>query len=163
MENPAKTFWNYTKAPKKEIDPTTTQETTKGIIMINDTNSVETIDNDTCFDDDLTVVDEQDLVFIGRAKKKPKNYFDGGTYLTNSPSFRDGWTKVDWDFYAALVTIKVQRKNRKNQIPVLDDIVEFRMLPTKEANDLCDKLFAMDYVFVVYEGDKVREKNNVSQ
>lgn len=138
-----------------ENDNTKTPQEVRDSIMTNDVNS----------SDDLGIVicDESDLTFPHQKKKKIKTHFDGGSYLNNYPHHRDGWTKVDFDFYAALVTIKVQRKNRKNQIPVLDDIVEFRMLPTKEANELCDKLFAMDYVFVVYEGDKIRRKNNDSQ
>lgn len=138
-----------------ENDNTKTPQEIRDSIMTNDVNS----------SDDLGIVicDEIDLTFPRQKKKKIKTHFDGGSYLNNYPHHRDGWTKVDFDFYAALVTIKVQRKNRKNQIPVLDDIVEFRMLPTKEANELCDRLFAMDYVFVVYEGDEIRRKNNDSQ
>lgn len=145
MENPAKNFWSYSKTPQQ----------VKEIIMTNDVNSPETLDFEIC--------EESDLTYARQPKKKIKKHFDGGTYLTNSPSFRDGWTKVDWDFYASLVTIKVQRKNRKNEVPVLDDIVEFRMIPTKEANELCQRLFEMDYLFVVYEGDEVRRKKNDSQ
>lgn len=135
-----------------ENDNGKTEQEVRDSIMTNDVNSSDDLD--------IVICDESDLTFPRQKKKKIKPYFDGGTYLTNYPHHRDGWTKVDFDFYAALVTIKVQRKNRKNQIPVLDDIVEFRMLPAKEANELCDKLFAMDYVFVVYEGDEIRSKNN---
>lgn len=132
-----------------------TPEQIRGIIMTNDVNSADDLG--------MEIVNEEDLVFARQKKKKIKPYFDGGTWLSNSPHFRDGWTKTDWDFYAGLVRIKVLRKNKKGIVPVLDDIVEFRMLPTKEANELCQWLFDNDFTFVVYEGDEIRRKNNDSQ
>lgn len=132
-----------------------TPEQIRGIIMTNDINSSDDLD--------MEIVNEDDLVFLRQKKKKIKTYFDGGTYLDNHPHFRDGWTKKDWDFYAGLVKIKVLRKNKRGITPVLDDIVEFRMLPTKEANQLCQWLFDNDFTFVVYEGDEIRRKNNDSQ
>jgi len=116
--------------------------------------------NDVSSSDDITIVNEEDLVFVGRMKKpKVKPYFDGGTYLTNYPHHRDGWTKVDWDFYASLVRMKVARNTRKDKLTVLDDIKEFRMIPTKEANELCQYLYDTDMLFVVYEGDEIRRKS----
>ena len=124
------------------------------------------LQNDVSSSDDfgMEIVNEEDLIFAGRTKKpKVKPYFDGGTYLINYPHHRDGWTKLDWDFYATLVRMKVRRKNKKGIVPVLDDIVEFRMLPNKEANELCQWLFDNDFTFVVYEGDEIRTKNNDNQ
>lgn len=132
-----------------------TEQEARAIIMTNDINSSDDLG--------MIICEESELDFPRQKKKKITPYFDGGTYLSNYPHFRDGWSKVDFDFYAALVTIKVQRKNRKNEVVVLDDIVEFRMLPVKEANELCDRLFDMDYLFVVYEGDEIRKKNNDAQ
>lgn len=132
-----------------------TPEQVRGIIMTNDINSSDDLG--------MEIVNEEDLVFLRQKKKKIKAHFDGGTYLNNHPHFRDGWTKTDWDFYAGLVRIKVLRKNKKGIVPVLDDIVEFRMLPSKEANELCQWLFDNDFTFVVYEGDEIRRKNNDSQ
>lgn len=118
------------------------------------------LQNDVSSSDDFTIVNEEDLVFVGRTKKpKVKPYFDGGTFLTNYPHHRDGWTKVDWDFYASLVRMKVARNTRKNKLTVLDDIKEFRMIPTKEANELCQYLYDTDMLFVVYEGDEIRRKS----
>jgi hypothetical protein len=120
------------------------------------------LQNDVSSADDLdmVIVDESELEFPRQKKKKIKPYFDGGTYLTNYPHHRDGWTKVDWDFYASLVRIKVRRVNKKGLVAVLDDIIEFRMLPTNEANILCQWLFDNDFTFVVYEGDEIRKKEN---
>lgn len=118
------------------------------------------LQNDVSSSDDFAIVNEEDLVFVGRKKKaKVKPYFDGGTFLTNYPHHRDGWTKVDWDFYASLVRMKVARNTRKNKLTVLDDIKEFRMIPTKEANELCQYLYDNDMFFVVYEGDEIRRKS----
>lgn len=128
------------------------EEEMKASAFLNDESSVDDLG--------MIICEESELDFPRKKKKVVKPYFDGGSYLTNYPHFRDGWSKVDFDFYASLVTIKVQRKNRQNKLVVLDDIVEFRMLPVKEANELCDRLFAMDYLFVVYEGDEIRKKEN---
>lgn len=120
------------------------------------------LQNDISSSDDFSmeILNEEDLVFVGRSKKpKVKPYFDGGTYLVNYPHHRDGWTKTDWEFYASLVRLKVARNTRKNKLTVLDDIVEFRMLPTNEANELCQYLYDTDLLFVVYEGDEIRRKS----
>lgn len=132
-----------------------TEQQVRDNIMQNDVNSSDTLE--------MTICDESELDFPRQKKKKIKAYFDGGTYLDNHPHFRDGWTKKDWDFYASLVRMKVNRKNKKGIVPVLDDIQEFRMLPTKEASELCQWLFDNDFTFVVYEGDEIRRKNNDSQ
>jgi len=137
----------------KQQEQTMTEQQVRDNILQNDVSSSDTLG--------MEIVEESDLVFAGRKKKpKVKPYFDGGTYLTNYPHHRDGWTKADWDFYASLVRMKVRRKNKKGIIPVLDDIVEFRMLPNNEANELCQWLFDNDFLFVIYEGDEVRAKSN---
>jgi len=121
-------------------------------VLQNDVSSADSLD--------FVICDENELEFPRQKKKKVKPYFDGGTYLVNYPHHRDGWTKVDWDFYASLVRIKVRRVNKKGLVAILDDIIEFRMLPTNEANILCQWLFDNDFVFVVYEGDEIRKKEN---
>jgi hypothetical protein len=128
------------------------EEEMKTFTLLNDESSVDDLG--------IVVCEESDLVFSRQKKKVVKPYFDGGTYLTNYPNYRDGWTKTDWDFYSALVRLKVGRANKKSKVPVLDDLIEFRMLPTNEANTLCQWLFDNEFVFVVYEGDEIRKKEN---
>lgn len=128
-----------------------TEQQVRDSIIQNDVSSSDTLG--------MSICDESELDFPRQKKKKVKTYFDGGTYLTNYPNHRDGWTKIDWDFYASLVRMKVARNTRKNKLTVLDDIKEFRMIPTKEANDLCQYLYDTDMLFVVYEGDEVRRKS----
>lgn len=98
---------------------------------------------------EFEIIDE-DQIQDTRNKKKPKLYFDGGTYLDHEPHFRDGWSEKDWNFYAMLVRMKVRRDNIRKRVTVLDDVVEFRMLPDNVASDLCDWLKSNDFKFVVY-------------
>jgi hypothetical protein len=45
------------------------------------------------------------------------------------------------------------RKNKRNQKIVLDDIVEFRLLPKDWAEELCGYLFRNNINFTVYDNN----------
>lgn len=86
--------------------------------------------------------------------KKPKLYFDStNNYAKDSNPIRFYNTEADWDLLRGLVVIKCMRKNKHNQKIVLDDIVEFRLLPKDWAEELCGYLFRNNINFVVYEND----------
>ena len=86
--------------------------------------------------------------------KKPKLYFDStNNYGKDSNPIRFYNTEADWDLLRGLVVIKCMRKNKHNQKIVLDDIVEFRLLPKNWAEELCNYLFRNNINFVVYEND----------
>jgi len=76
--------------------------------------------------------------------KKPKLYFNENTTRYYN-------SQEDWELLRSLVVMKSVRKNRKKEKIVLDDIVEFRLLPKEMAEELCDYLFRNDINFVVYE------------
>ena len=59
----------------------------------------------------------------------------------------------DWDLLRGLIIMKCIRKNKHNQKVVLDDIVEFRLLPKDWAEELCNYLFRNEFNFVVYEDE----------
>lgn len=86
--------------------------------------------------------------------KKPKLYFDStNNYAKDSNPIRFYNTEADWDLLRGLVVIKCMRKHKHNQKIVLDDIVEFRLLPKDWAEELCNYLFRNNINFVVYEND----------
>jgi hypothetical protein len=106
-------------------------------------------------DFEYEIVESDQIDFPTREKKKVTPlHFDGGTYLINSPHFRDGWTETDWYFYALLVRMKVRRDNRRGRVSVLDNIVEFRMLPSMFAEEFCDSLYSEGFKFVVYKDEE---------
>ena len=72
-------------------------------------------------------------------------------HLISSDSKRDYNNENDWDLLRSLVVMKCVRKNRRKEKVVLDDIVEFRLLPKQWAEDLCEYLFRNDFNFIVYE------------
>lgn len=72
-------------------------------------------------------------------------------HLMSSDSKRDYNNENDWDLLRSLVVMKCVRKNRRKEKVVLDDIVEFRLLPKQWAEDLCEYLFRNDFNFIVYE------------
>lgn len=96
---------------------------------------------------EIIEIEEVDSCLIF-SNKKPKLYFD-------ECSTRYYHSKEDWELLRSLVIMKCVRKNRKKENIVLDDIVEFRLMPSVMAEELCNYLFRNDINFVVYE-----ENNN---
>ena len=86
--------------------------------------------------------------------KKAKLYFDStNNYAKDSNPIRFYNTEEDWDLLRGLVVIKCMRKNKRNQKIVLDDIVEFRLLPKDWAEELCGYLFRNNINFIVYDNN----------
>lgn len=86
--------------------------------------------------------------------KKAKLYFDStNNYAKDSNPIRFYNTEADWDLLRGLVVIKCMRKNKRNQKIVLDDIVEFRLLPKDWAEELCSYLFRNNINFIVYDNN----------
>lgn len=100
-------------------------------------------------DIDIEFVDA-DSIKVASRSSKPKLYFDGGSYLRNSPHYRDGWQDDDHLFWASLVRVKVTRINNRGKVAILDDIIEFRKLTAKFAAELCESLKMSGAVFAVY-------------
>ena len=72
-------------------------------------------------------------------------------HIITPDSKRDYNNENDWDLLRSLVIMKCVRRNRRKEKVVLDDIVEFRLLPKQWAEDLCEYLFRNDFNFIVYE------------
>jgi|APGre2960657404_1045060.scaffolds.fasta_scaffold222280_2 translation initiation factor 1 (eIF-1/SUI1) len=93
---------------------------------------------------------DESEVEVKETKKAVKAYFPYGSY-TKERTHRDYWLSDDQEFLACLVSIKVQRMSRRNQIIILDDIREFRLLTKEIATGLCESFATVGYKFSVYE------------
>mgnify|MGYP000928581370 CR=1 FL=1 len=96
------------------------------------------------------VFSQYDINVTSKNKKAVKAYFPYGSY-TKERTHRDYWLSDDQEFLACLVSIKVQRMSRRNQIIILDDIREFRLLTKEIATGLCESFATVGYKFSVYE------------
>lgn len=101
-------------------------------------------------------------LLISDNKKSFKASFDDLIYDNQNASkyvknnrVRNYNNEADWDLLRSLVIMKVMRKNRQKKQVVLDDIVEFRLLPNTWAEELCDYLFRHNFNFVVYEDESL--------
>ncbi|CAB4135657.1 hypothetical protein UFOVP573_56 [uncultured Caudovirales phage] len=93
---------------------------------------------------------DESEVEVKETKKAVKAYYPYGSY-TKERTHRDYWLGDDQEFLASLVSIKVQRMSRRNQVIILDDIREFRLLTRAIATDLCESFATVGYKFSVYE------------
>jgi len=105
-------------------------------------------------------IDESFIISTNDKKFKPS--FDDLIYDNENASsyvknnrIRNYNNEADWDLLRSLVIMKVIRKNRRNKQVVLDDIVEFRLLPNTWAEELCNYLFKNNFNFVVYEDESL--------
>ncbi len=99
---------------------------------------------------DFEVIDSDAItVPVRERSKKIDAFFPYGSY-SKERTYRTYWEDIDQDFLMSLVSLKVQRMNRKKQEVILDDIREFRLL-NKDARDQLIKSFTIvGYNFSLY-------------
>ena len=86
---------------------------------------------------------------VREASKKIEAFFPYGSY-SKDRTYRTYWEDNDQDFLMSLVSIKVQRMNRKNQSVILDDIREFRLLKKVAREELVESFINIGYKFSLY-------------
>lgn len=106
--------------------------------------------------DECLITSKKNQIFKPTFNELLTKYVINGIEYTNKhavslDSRRDYNNENDWDLLRSLVVMKCVRKNRRKEKVVLDDIVEFRLLPKQWAEDLCEYLFRNDFNFIVYE------------
>jgi len=97
---------------------------------------------------EFEVIDE-DQVIVPERKKKIDAFFPYGSY-SKERTYRTYWEDNDQDLLMSLVTVKVQRMNRKKQEVILDDIREFRLLKKVFRDQLVDRFTNIGFSFSVY-------------
>jgi tRNA isopentenyl-2-thiomethyl-A-37 hydroxylase MiaE len=92
---------------------------------------------------------DADEVIVTERKKKIEAFFPYGSY-SKERTYRTYWEDNDQDFLMSLVSVKVQRMNRKKQEVILDDIREFRLLKKVAREQLVESFTNVGYNFSVY-------------
>lgn len=89
------------------------------------------------------------IIPVKEASKKIEAFFPYGSY-SKERTYRTYWEDNDQDFLMSLVSVKVQRMNRKKQEVILDDIREFRLLKKVAREELVESFVNIGYKFTVY-------------
>jgi hypothetical protein len=99
---------------------------------------------------DFEVIDSDAItVPVRERSKKIDAFFPYGSY-SKERTYRTYWEDIDQDFLMSLVSVKVQRMNRKNQEVILDDIREFRLLKKVARDQLIKSFTIVGYNFSLY-------------
>lgn len=99
---------------------------------------------------DFEVIDSDAITIPVRERsKKIDAFFPYGSY-SKERTYRTYWEDIDQDFLMSLVSLKVQRMNRKKQEVILDDIREFRLLNKDARNQLIKSFTIVGYNFSLY-------------
>lgn len=105
----------------------------------------------------IEVIDEEDVEVVVREKKeKVDAYFPYGSY-SKERTYRDYWRDNDQDLLMSLVSIKVQRRNKKGEVAILEDIREFLLLSKMFKEQLIESFMNSECQFVVYHDQLVKE------
>lgn len=99
---------------------------------------------------EFEVIDGDSIIVpVREASKKIEAFFPYGSY-SKDRTYRTYWEDNDQDFLMSLVSIKVQRMNRKNQSVILDDIREFRLLKKVAREELVESFINIGYKFSLF-------------
>ena len=105
----------------------------------------------------IDIIEEDDVEVVIKEKKvKVDAFFPYGSY-TKERTYRDYWRDSDQELLMSLVSIKVQRKNRKGEVVILEDIREFLLLSKMFKEQLIESFMNTECQFVIYHDQLVKE------
>jgi hypothetical protein len=105
----------------------------------------------------IDIIEEDDVEVVVKEKKaKVDAFFPYGSY-TKERTYRDYWRDNDQELLMSLVSIKVQRKNRKGEVVILEDIREFLLLSKMFKEQLIESFMNTECQFVIYHDQLVKE------